>query len=144
MTKKISQITVLSLLAAALAALPALSRAEGTNAAAASGQALQPRLRKLDTLPFHGKLSAVDTNAATLTTGEMVIHVGSDTKITKDGKPATLADGVVGETVAGACLKAADGKLNATVVHLGAKAENRPENKPGTKHKILLTGGDTQ
>jgi hypothetical protein len=148
MTKRISEITVLNLLAAALVALPALSRAEGTNAVAASGQTMQPGLKTPDTLPFHAKLSAVDTNAATLTVGDLVLHVNSDTKITRDGKPAALANGVVGEMVGGAYLKAADGQLNATVVYLGLKAENRPENKPeykhGGKHKVPLEAGDKQ
>lgn len=136
MTNKISSITVLGLLTAAIVALPMLSRAEGTNAAAASGQTVQPKLKKLATLPFHGKLSAMDTNAATLTVGTLVIHVTADTKITRNGQPAALMNGVVGEPVGGAYLKTDDGKLNATVVHFGAKADK--------KHKVLLDAGDTK
>ena len=71
--------------------------------------------------PFHGNLKAVDTSAKTLTVGTLTLQITSDTKITKDGKPATLADGVVGEPVSGAYTKTADGKLNAVVVHFGAK-----------------------
>ena len=84
-------------------------------------------------MPFHGKLAAVDTKAMTLTVGKLTLQVTSDTKITKDGQPATLADGVVGEPVGGAYNKADDGKLNATVVHFGAK--------PGEK-KSRTTCGD--
>ena len=61
----------------------------------------------------------------TLTVGKLTLQVTSDTKITKDGKPATLADGVVGEPVSGAYQKTADGKLNATTIHFGAKAEKK-------------------
>jgi hypothetical protein len=122
MTKNISKITVLSLLAAALVAMPALSRAEGTgtNAPASSDQT-PAKPNKHGNLPFHGNLSAVDTKAMTFTVGTLTLQVTSDTKITKDGKPATLADGVVGEPVSGAYKKTDDGKLNAISVHFGAK-----------------------
>jgi hypothetical protein len=127
MIKKITKIAVLSLFTAALIGMPALSRAEGTNAPAGSGQTMQPKLQKLS-LPFHGKVAAVDAKAMTLTVGKMVIQVSDNTKITKDGKSATLADGVVGEPVGGAYNKTDGGKLNAIVIHFGAKGEkNKPE-----------------
>jgi hypothetical protein len=120
MTKNISKITVLSLFAAALVAMPVLSRAEGTNAPAASDQTA-PAKPKKNNPPFHGNLKAVDTSAKTLTVGTLTLQITSDTKITKDGKPATLSDGVVGEPVSGSYTKTADGKLNALIVHFGAK-----------------------
>jgi hypothetical protein len=122
MTKNISKVTVLSLFAAALVAMPALSRAEdtSTNAPASSDQT-PAKPNKHGNLPFHGKLSAVDTKAMTLTVGKLTLQVTSDTLITKDGKSATLADGVVGDPVSGAYKKTNDGKLNATSVHFGAK-----------------------
>ena len=126
MTKNTSKIAVLSLFAAALVAMPALSRAEGssTNAPAVPGQTpAQPK--KHGNPPFHGNLSAVDTKAMTLTVGTLTLQVMSDTLITKDGKSATLADGVVGELVSGAYKKTDDGKLNATSVHFGAKVEKK-------------------
>jgi hypothetical protein len=127
MKKNISQITLLGLLAAALIALPALSRADGTNPPAASDQT-SPAKPKKHNPPFNGKVGAVDTSADTLTVGTLTLHVSATTKITKDGKPATLADGVVGEPVSGAYKKSADGKLNATVIHFGAKpAKKNPE-----------------
>lgn len=130
--RNISKITVLGLLTVALVALPALSRAEGADKdkPASPDQAAPAKPNKHGT-PFHGKLAAADAKAMTLTVGTLVIHVTADTKITKDGQPATLADGVVGEPVGGAYQKTDDGQLNATVVHFGAK----PENKPGAKHK---------
>lgn len=122
MTKNISKITLLGLLAATLIALPALSYAEGTNAPAAPGQTTPAKPNK-NGIPFHGKLAAVDTKAMTLTVGKLTIQVTSETKITKAGQPATLADGVVGEHVGGAYKKADDGKLNATVIHFGPKPD---------------------
>jgi hypothetical protein len=125
MTKNISKITVLGLFAAVLVALPVLSRAEGTNAPAASNQTTPAKPKKHDSLPFHGKLSAVDTNAKTLTVGTLTLQITSDTKITKDGQPATLSEGVVGESVGGAYKKTADGKLEAVVLHFGAKPKKK-------------------
>ena len=119
MTKNISKITVLSLFAAVLVAMPVLSRAEGTNAPAASGQTTQPKPKK-NNPPFHGNLKAVDTSAKTLTVGTLTLQITSDTKFIKDGKSATLSDGVVGESVGGAYKKTADGKLDAVTVHFGA------------------------
>ena len=124
MTGKISKITVLSLFAAACVALPALSQAQGagTNAPAASGQTTQPKLKKTSP-PFHGKLKAVDAAAKTLSVGTLILQVTPDTKITKDGNPASLTDGVVGEPVSGNYKKSDDGKLTALTVHFGAKAK---------------------
>ena len=91
MKKNIYKITVLSLFAAALVAMPALSRAEGTNAPASTNQVAPAKPKKHEGLVFHGTVSAVDTNAMTLTVETRTFAVTSDTKITKDGKPATLA-----------------------------------------------------
>jgi hypothetical protein len=133
MKKNISKITVLSLFAAALVAMPALSRAEGasTNAPASSDQT-PAKPKKHGNPPFHGNLKAVDTNAKTLTVGTLTLQVTSDTLITKDGKSATLADGVVGELVSGAYKKTNDGKLDATSVHFGAKVEKKKKEASGT------------
>jgi hypothetical protein len=119
MNKNISQITILSLFAVALVALPVSSHAEATNTPAASDQTALPKHHKNP--PFHGKLKAVDTGAKTITVGKLTLQITSDTKITKDGQPATLSDGMVGEPVRGAYTKTADGSLNATTVHFGAK-----------------------
>ena len=132
MTKNISKITVLSLFAAALVAMPALSRAEGTSTNAPASSDQTPAKPKHGNLPFHGNLSAVDTKAMTLTVGTLTLQVTSDTMITRDGKLATLADGVVGELVSGAYKKTNDGKLNANNVHFGAKAEMKKKETSGT------------
>jgi hypothetical protein len=117
MKRQILKITTLSLFAAAIIAAPALSRAQdtSTNAPAVSAQ------KHRHGAPFHGTVSAVDANAMTLTVGKLTVQVTSETKIIKDGKPATLADGVVGEPVRGYYKKDADGKLSATTVHFGSK-----------------------
>jgi len=117
MKRQILKITTLSLFAAAILAAPTLSLAQdtSTNAPAAS----TPKHKH--GLPFRGAVSALDANAMTLTVGKLTVQVTSETKITKDGKPAMLADGVVGEPASGYYKKDADGKLNATTIHFGSK-----------------------
>ena len=122
MTKKIAKITTLSLFAAALVAMPVLSRAQDNNAPASPNQTAPAKPKKHSNPPFHGKLSAVDTNAKTLTVSTLTLQVTPDTKITKDGQPATLSDGVVGQPVSGSYKKTDDGKLNAVTVHFGVKS----------------------
>ena len=127
MTKNISQITVLSLFVAALVTTPMLSRAEdpGTNTPASSGQTAPAKPKKHEGLVFRGTVSALDTNAMTLTVETRLFVITSETKILKDGQPATLGSGFVGEPVSGAYKKADDGKLVATTVHFNAKAEKK-------------------
>ena len=132
MEKNISKIAVLSLLAAALVAMPALSRAEGasTNAPASSDQTTA-KPKKHEGLVFRGTVSAIDAKAMTLTVETRTFAITADTKIIKDGKSATLADGVVGEQVSGAYKKTDDGKLNATSIHFGAKVEKKETSGTG-------------
>ena|ERR1700690_870288 len=132
MTTNTSKIAVLSLFAAALVAMPAVSRAEGssTNAPAASDQT-PAKPKKHDGLVFRGTVSAIDVKAMTLTVETRMFAVTSDTKIIKEGKSATLADGVVGEQVSGTYKKTDDGKLTATRVHFGAKVEKKTKEASG-------------
>ncbi len=119
MKKQFVKWTFITLCAAAVLAMPALSRAqEDTNSAAAPA----PAKHKKQSLPFHGNLAAVDTNAMTITVGSMTFQVTSKTKITKDGQPAILADGVVGQPVSGAYRKT-ENATNATSIYFGAKAK---------------------
>ena len=127
MTRKIAKITTLSLFAVAVVAMPVLSRAQDNNAPASPNQTAPAKPKKHNNPPFHGKLSAVDTNAKTLTVGALTLQVTPDTKITKDGQPATLLDGVVGQPVSGSYKKTNDGKLNAVTVHFGVKSGEKPK-----------------
>lgn len=111
-------IALFALAAAALMAAPAIACAQdtaNTNSPAATAPA-----HKKHGLPFHGKVTAIDAAAATVTVGTQTYNITSETKVTKDGNPATLADFAVGDTVAGAYKKVGD-KMNATVFHSGAK-----------------------
>src|SRR5258706_16160547 len=75
--------------------------------------------------PFRGKLAAVDQAAKTITIGKSVYQITSETKISKAGKPAVLADGVVGEEASGYAKPMGGGKMYAATLHF----EPNPENK---------------
>jgi hypothetical protein len=82
------------------------------------------------TIPFRGKLAS--KTDASITVGSRTFEVGAETRITKEGKAATLADAVVGESLTGSYLEK-DGKLLAKSVFLGPKvsaADAVKEDKP--------------
>lgn len=115
MKMNLAKLTCFALVAAALVAVPSLGRAEdSTNAPAA--QAPAP---KKSSLPYHGKVSAINTNAMTFTFGATTLGITSETKITKNGKPAIFEDLAVGDNVSGH-RKTVDGKEVATTVRIGA------------------------
>jgi hypothetical protein len=119
MKNKITKTILFSLVAAALIAAPAVSRAEdSTNMPAATA----PAPKKAQ--GYHGKVVAVDATAMTFTVGKTTIAVASTTKITKDGAPAVFADIAVGANVTGSYKKDADGKATATSIKLG-QAKNK-------------------
>lgn len=125
------QIALFAIVAAALVAAPAVLRAEDKPAAKPeAGQEAAHGAKKKGVTPFHGKLAAVDTAAATITVGSTTVNVTSETKITKNGKPATLADLTVGEKIGGAYKKSEDGKMNATTIRVGDKPEKGEGKKP--------------
>ena len=140
MRKNISKITALSLLTAALVALPALSRAEGASNSPSASDQTPAKPKKHDGLVFRGTVSAIDVKAMTLTVETRTFAITSDTKIIKAGKSATLADGVVGEQVSGTYKKTDDGKLAATNVHFGAKVEKN--NKEASGAEVDAGGGE--
>jgi len=129
MKKNIAKLSLLTLCAAAILAAPAPARAQAaTNAPAAAAQtppAKKPSAKPSATLPFHGTLTAVDTNAMTLTVEKLTFNMTSETIVTKDDKPAVLADGVVGAPVRGAYKKNTDGKLDAVTVRFSGGAGSK-------------------
>ena len=60
---------------------------------------------KAKPLPYRGKVASVDASAKTLTVGKRTIKVTDQTKITKQGAAATMADITVGEKVSGSYWK---------------------------------------
>ena len=129
------QIALFALVAAALIAAPAVLRAEDKPAKPEAGQSGEHAAKKKGVIPFHGKVAAVDAAAATVTVGTTTVNITSETKITKDGKPATLADITVGEKVGGAYKKDEAGKMNAVSIRIGEKAEKAEGKKPKKEDK---------
>lgn len=119
MKKHIAQIATLGLLALGMALLPVVSSAADMKTNTPADQ-MTPK-PKHTAIPFRGKISAVDTKAMTLTVGNRTFEITSETKILKDGQPATLSEGAVGEQVRGTYKKTEDGKLEALSVQFGAK-----------------------
>jgi hypothetical protein len=128
MKKQIAKLT-LSLFATAIIAAPVLSHAQdkSTNPPAAPAQTEPAKPKKHEVLPFRGTVSAVDTKAMTLTVARRTFEVTSETKITKDGKPAILSDIAAGDKVSGAYKRTDDGKLAATTINVGKKSGDEPK-----------------
>lgn len=127
------QIALFALVASALLAAPAPLRAEDKPVKKTEAAETAAPKSKNARLPFTGKITAVDTAASTVTVGERVFNISSETKILKDAKPATLAELTVGEPVRGSYKKDEAGKLNAALVNAGAKPENVPKKKKAEK-----------
>jgi len=119
------KLDLFSLVAAALVAVPFTSRAEDKPKTNAAPELAVPPVKKNARLPFHGNVAAVDTAAMTLTVGTLVLNVTSETKIAKDGKPATLSELTVGESVGGSYKKDDAGKLTAAIIHTTEKAPKK-------------------
>lgn len=82
--------------------------------------------------PFVGVVQKVDNQAGTLTLngkdGGRVFHINPETRITKNGQPATLKEAKVGEEAAGT-FKDEGGKRYAVSLRLGPKPETPTEPK---------------
>jgi len=127
MKNQLLKTVLFSLVAAALVTLPVVSHAQDSTNTPADTAPAKPKK-----IPFHGKAAAVDTAAMTITVGTMVINVTSETKTSKNGKPATLSDIVVGDMVSGSYVKGADGKLSASSLHDGLKAKKKKSTESTT------------
>jgi hypothetical protein len=114
MNKSILKFGLLALLAVAMTGTPVMLRAQNATTNA-------PAKKPSRTIPFRGKLAAVDNSEKTITVGKETIQITSETRISKAGKPATFQDGAVGDEVAGSYKKDADGKLNALSLRFGPK-----------------------
>jgi hypothetical protein len=89
----------------------------------------EPAEKKQSPIPFHGNIVTMDKNARTITIGKRIFQINSETKIFKSDKPATFADGAVGDYVTGSYKKSDDGKLIAHSVYFGGKSKGTAEKK---------------
>jgi uncharacterized membrane protein len=145
MIKQMIRFSALSLLAAALATLPAQAQTQSTtstNKPATDTTATSKKKAKKETTeskdtaakkksahPFKGKLASMDKAAKTITIGKSTYQMTSDTIITKAGKPATLEDGVIGEEASGYAKPGEDGKMIMTKLRFGPKSDEKPAEK---------------
>ena len=83
--------------------------------------------KKVQSLPFHGKVDSVNQASKTIKVGELTFQVVSATKFVKSGKPATMDDVKVGEEVGGSYHKVDGGKLELGSMRIGPKAEKTPK-----------------
>ena len=120
MKNQITKVALLGLLTAAIVALPSVTRAQDASTNSTPAAPAHPHHP-----PVHGKVAAVDTAAMTLTVGETTIVVTSETKISKDGKPATLSDIMVGDNVIASGKKDDSGKFVATKINDGVKMKKK-------------------
>jgi ribosomal protein L18E len=121
MKKYIASISVLTLCAAAVIALPVPSRAQdNANMAAAETPA-----KKSDLIVYKGTVKSVDAAAKTITVGDQTFTLGADAKLTKDGQAMKLDDIKAGDEVRGHYKKTEDGKLEAISVHEGQAAHHK-------------------
>jgi hypothetical protein len=115
---------ILATVLAAFAATSTLSTFAAEKPAAAEKKETKPRA-----LPYQGKIVALDQQAKTVKVGEKVFQVSTDTKITKNGQPATLADAAIGEQVGISYRQGDDKTLNLVSLRIGPKPEVKKENK---------------
>jgi hypothetical protein len=126
MIKSVVKFTALGLLAFAVAGIPVVLHAQdtnATNAAATNKLSTNPSLRPL---PLRGKVKSIDNGAMTVTVGTHAYQITSQTKLTKDGKPAVMADIVVGDNVNGLVKRETDEKWTALKLNFGVVAPKTP------------------
>lgn len=130
MIKSILKFSLLGLLAIAVNGIPIVLHAQNasTNSVTTNKPPVNPSRRPL---PFHGKVRAIDPGGMTITVSARTFQITSETKITKDGKPALLTDGTVGDNVSGSVKRDAQGKWNAVKINFG-KVVKRGISNPTT------------
>jgi len=89
---------------------------------AADKPATEKKEAKPRALPFQGKIDAVDQQAKTIKIGERVFHITSETRITKAGNLAGLADAKAGDQV-GLSYRDIDKTLNLVSLRIGPKPD---------------------
>lgn len=88
---------------------------------------------------FYGTVTAVDVNAMTFVVADKTYAITGESQMTKDNKPATLADAVVGEPARGSYTTTSDGKLQITKVRFGKKTGGKSGGKSGGNKKSEAT-----
>lgn len=144
---KIPAITLFSLLALSVPAAghtaeaktaPVVGASAGASVAASTDDT-KAQKRVAAGYPFRGILGAVDKDKLTITVttknSKRVLQLSKQAKFTKNGKPAKLTEGVIGEEVAGYVKKLEEGKEEVTSVRFGPKPAEDAKPKPVAEPK---------
>src|SRR5579863_3368097 len=122
--KKLTGLFCAAAMAVFLGATP-IVRAQDAGAASTNSAppAAKPRAKAIK-----GVVATVDSDAKTLTLkdNDKTFYVTSQTRFTKDGQPATLADITVGENVS-VRAKNVDGKMQISSVTIGKKKKKNAD-----------------
>jgi hypothetical protein len=139
MKSALARLLTVSALTASFISTPCIAFADDAPAKTPPAKTDPPTTKPDENGPqkFYGPISAIDTDAKTITVGDQVFHVVGETQMTKaaDDSAATLADATVGQPARGSYTKSADGKLNLTKVRFGRKTGGKAGGKSGGKKK---------
>src|SRR3954466_2735617 len=109
------------------------SASPAASAAASASPAASPAKSSTRPTPFHGMATAVDQKGQTFTIAgkekSRVFKITTNTKITKAGKDATMADIVDNSEISGSYWKRDDGTLEAKTVKIGPMGEKKKAKK---------------
>jgi len=128
-------ITVAAFMALMVWGAPCVPAAEGTNEKATQAPKSEHKQKQI---PFHGKVSAIDKTAKTISLEgkekSRTFQITSETRITKDGKPAMLDALTVGEMVSGSYKENSAGRMEVASLNVGSKPGNpKHREKKGEK-----------
>jgi hypothetical protein len=143
MKKTLIKLAAILLLTAAVAGnVQAQDKAEKSEKAVKTEKgSAESKKESVKGVPGHGKISAVDQNAKTVTIAgkekDRVFTITSHTKIFKDGKPATLADAKAGDEAGLYYVQEEkDGKHELLSLRIGPKPEGKAKGEAkAAEHK---------
>lgn len=130
---------ILTITAALTLTVPVIAKDAAKKEAAPAEKAAEKKPdAKKDHYPLYGEVVSITDTLLTVKGGkdkpDRTYDITKDTKITKDDKPATVADAKVGQWVGGYVHKAAEGdKGNDAIVSLNLSAKQKAEKKDDKK-----------
>ncbi|MEJ5239501.1 MAG: DUF5666 domain-containing protein [Limisphaera sp.] len=80
--------------------------------------------------PLAGRIAEVDQIHKTIKVGNSVVYITSETRITRDGKPAILEDAKVGDEVGISYVRDETGRMVARSVRIGPRPAQPPRPAP--------------
>ncbi len=104
--------------------------------AASTNSTLTPAKPHPKPKTFHGKLTAIDKAAETVTVAgwrKHVLMVTESTKLTRDDKPVAFGDLTIGEHLVGQYFRAEDGKNVAVALHFKKAKVEKTEGEESPK-----------